>query len=237
MFECFIAGTGTDVGKTIVAAGIASLCVDAGLATTVLKPVQTGTRSYAPDTDTVAALVPELASPPHGVETLRSFSYPASPHLAAEMEKREIGVEDLLSGIEASRPKDLGDALIVEGAGGVMVPLNRDILYLEVIARLNIPVVVVGDAGLGTINHTLRTVSALKNAGAKVAGVILNRSLGDVDPVEKDNRRVVADFADVPLLAVIRNLRGKDGAVSAESLRAEFALQDALAEFVRRGTR
>jgi len=234
MFECFIVGTGTDVGKTFVAAGVASIAVDAGLATTVVKPVQTGTDGYEPDTAAIARMLPELEFPPHRLETILSFAYPASPHLAAEMEGKTIDPEQLLEHMTRLRCETAGKndaALIVEGAGGVLVPLTRETVYLDIIRRMEIPALLVALAGLGTINHTLLTLEALENAGIKTAGVVLNMAADSLDdPVEQDNAKIIEHISNVPVLATISGNRGEN--IDSDSLRATFASETLLGKFV-----
>ena len=229
MFQCFVTGTGTDVGKTVVAAGIASLCVDAGMRTSVVKPVQTGVADYDADIDVVARLVPALERSPHSMRTLMSFQYPASPHLAAELVGTEIDVDSLVGELDAIRQEGECDALIVEGAGGIMVPLTRSVSTLDFIKRLEMPVVVVAEAGLGTLNHTLLTVAAARSAGVGLAGVIVNMASESPDHVERDNVKTIAELSKTPVLAVIRDFRGT---LAPDALSAEFARQRDLAGFV-----
>ena len=156
MSALIVTGTDTDVGKTIVAAGLT-----AALGATYWKPVQAGLISPT-DRETVARLSARATLP----ERYR-LRLPASPHLAAEAEGITIDTDAL--SLPAAR-----DPLIVEGAGGVMVPLTRDTLFLDLFARWNAPVVLVARTGLGTINHTGLSISALRHAGCALAGVIFN---------------------------------------------------------------
>ncbi len=229
MFKCFVTGTGTDVGKTIVTAGLASLCVGTGMSTLVVKPVQTGMSEGDGDMDVVAALVPEIGSRPHAVRTLAAFRYPASPHLAAELEGVEIDVGGLLDDLESLCGSGGFDALIVEGAGGIMVPLTRTVSTLDFVKRLNIPAVVVAGAGLGTLNHTFLTVAAMRSAGVEVAGLVVNMMSEDPDTVERDNIETLATLSGVPLLAAVRDFRGTP---APETLRLEFSSQPDLVALI-----
>ena len=234
MFKCFVTGTGTDVGKTVVAAGIASLCVDAGMSTLVVKPVQTGVAEYDVDVDVVGRLVPKLKRHPHKTLTLLSFRYPASPHLAAELEGGEIDVNSLSEELISLRNGGDFDALIVEGAGGIMVPLTRSTSTLAFIEELDMPVIVVADAGLGTLNHTLLTVKVAQASNINLAGIIVNMTSEDPDPVERDNIKTLAELSQTPILAAIRDFRGVP---TPEALRSEFARHQDLARFVLKSGR
>ena len=154
----FVTGTGTGIGKTIVCAALVHRW-----RATYWKPVQTGIDSEPADTDTIAWLCPgaSLAAPRH---VLRA---PLSPEDAAARE----GVAITLADFELP---DTDRPLVVEGAGGVLVPLNGAALMVELMVRLALPVVLVAATGLGTINHTLLSLAALRARHLAIAGVILS---------------------------------------------------------------
>ncbi len=161
MSALIITGTDTGVGKTVFSAGLT-----AALGATYWKPVQSGLED-ATDTDIVRDL--------SGAEVLPEayrLNMPASPHLSAE----DMGVEIDLS--QLALPQVDGP-LVVEGAGGVMVPLNRQVFYLDLFVQWNAPVVLVARTALGTINHTALSLLALRNAGCDVIGVAF---VGDPEP-------------------------------------------------------
>ncbi len=161
MSALIITGTDTGVGKTVFSAGLT-----AALGATYWKPVQSGLED-ATDTDIVHDL--------SGAEVLPEayrLNMPASPHLSAE----DMGVEIDLA--QLALPQVDGP-LVVEGAGGVMVPLNRQVFYLELFAQWKAPVVLVARTSLGTINHTALSLMALRNAGCDVIGVAF---VGDPEP-------------------------------------------------------
>lgn len=161
MSALIITGTDTGVGKTVFSAGLT-----AALGATYWKPVQSGLED-ATDTDIVRDL--------SGAEVLPEayrLNMPASPHLSAE----DMGVEIDLA--QLALPQVDGP-LVVEGAGGVMVPLNRQAFYLDLFAQWNAPVVLVARTALGTINHTALSLMALRNAGCDVVGVAF---VGDPEP-------------------------------------------------------
>ena len=175
-----VCGTDTDVGKTVVSA----LLVE-GLEARYWKPVQSGVEGGG-DRDRVAALL-DLPAERIVPEAYR-FAAPVSPHWAAERE----GVA-----IEPARlalPPGAGP-LVVECAGGLLVPLRRDWLQIEQIARWGLPVVLVARSGLGTLNHTLLSLEALARRRIPVLGLVLN---GEPHP---DNPRTLAELGGVPVLA------------------------------------
>lgn len=170
----FITGTDTDVGKTIVSAW---LCAHFNLP--YWKPIQTGLER---DTDTISALSSVKTYP-----EAYHFTLPASPHLSARKENTEISLGNII------RPTD--EPLLIEGAGGVAVPINYNQTMLHVMARLDLPVIIVGRSSLGTINHTCLTIQALRQQGIHVLGVILS---GDKAP---HNEEAIEHYGQVPVLA------------------------------------
>ncbi|WP_170464660.1 dethiobiotin synthase [Ruegeria arenilitoris] len=161
MSTVIVTGTDTGVGKTVFAAGLT-----AALGATYWKPVQSGLED-ATDTETVESLSGATVLP----EAYR-LNMPASPHLSAE----DMGLE-----IEPDRlalPQVEGP-LVVEGAGGIMVPLNRKVFFLDVISQWQAPVVLVARTALGTINHTSLSLMALRRAGCNVVGVAF---VGEAEP-------------------------------------------------------
>jgi len=190
----FITGTDTGVGKTVVSA---LLC--AALDAIYWKPVQTGT-SEGTDTETLMRLaqLPRRRTLP---ESYR-FKPPVSPHLAA----RRAGVQIELRKIKM--PAAVEGPLIAEGAGGVLVPLNRTQMMIDLMRHLNLPVLLVARTSLGTINHTLLSLAALRAARLDIRGVIMVgkpnrdntaaiekygkiRAVGAVPPLEKIDRTVL----------------------------------------------
>ncbi len=179
----FVTGTDTDIGKTLVAAWIAQ-----HWRATYWKPVQSGTADGT-DAATIQALAPKAAViPPRWTLTT-----PASPHLAARLDGVEIRLHDF------TLPDTQGD-LVVEGAGGLLVPLNDRDTMADLIARLGLPVVVVARSGLGTINHTLLTLAELRRRALPVLGVILN------GPEDRENQAAIAHFGQIPILAALPRL-------------------------------
>ena len=181
----FITGTDTDVGKS-VASAYAQLHLDG----TYWKPIQSGLEDV---TDT--QFVKRLTSFDDGRFLTSRFELnePLSPHAAAKLDGVTIELSDF-SLPESSRP------LIVEGAGGVMVPLNDRSFMIDLMATLKLPTIIVARTALGTINHTLLTISVMRLAGLSIAGVILN------GVPNEGNKEAIMQYGNVKILAEIPHL-------------------------------
>lgn len=195
----FVTGTDTDAGKTVISA-----MLTAGLNAYYWKPVQSGVREGT-DTDTVATLsgCPKSHLLP---EAYRLFE-PLSPHEAAHIDGVSIDLEAI-----ALPQIPQGAPLVVEGAGGVMVPLSDNALMLDLIEKLALPVVIVARSALGTINHTLLTVNALRERSIPIAGVVMN------GPLNHANAEAIRQYGKVDILAEVEPL----GDLSPQSLKEAF---------------
>ncbi len=215
----FITGTGTGVGKTLVTAGLAGLLISRGKRVSVMKPVQTGTSSSATDIETISGLVPGLHRLPASTEIPYSFPLAASPALASSQERKRIEPLRIREAYWAAMAcKDI-DMLLVEGAGGLMVPLNDRLLMIDLISLLQIQVILVCTAGLGTVNHTLLSIDALERRKIPVAGIVVNRMPSNPGAVERDNVRTIGRRSGIPVLAVVAELSA--GTTAAKT--ADFA--------------
>ncbi|PWG02342.1 dethiobiotin synthase [Sphingosinicella humi] len=174
-----VTGTDTGIGKTVFAAGLAGI-----LGARYWKPVQAGTDPEG-DSETVASLS-GLAADRILPEAYR-LKIPASPHLAAREEGLTLEIEHL------ALPK-VEDPLVIEGAGGVLVPLSETLLTVDLFASWHAPAIVCTRTGLGTINHSLLTVRALQGAGVPVLGLAF---IGDP---HEENERIIPKLAGVPSL-------------------------------------
>lgn len=175
----FVTGIGTDVGKTIVSAMLVS-----GMKADYWKPVQAGDLQHS-DSVVVSALSGQTIHP----ERFR-LTKPMSPHAAAHID----GVEISLDAIEIPQT---ANTLIIEGAGGLYVPLSQDILVLDLAKKCSASVIVVSKHYLGSINHTLLTISALKTNDIPILGIIFN---GDEN---HETEKIISHYAQVPILGRI----------------------------------
>jgi dethiobiotin synthetase len=192
-----VTGTDTGIGKTVFAAGLTRL-IDGFY----FKPIQAGL-----DGETDTEVVRRLSGLPaqQVLSEIWRLKLPASPHLAAEREGASIDPQQLVLP-PLSRP------LVVEGAGGLMVPLTRELFYIDVFARWRAPVVLCARTSLGTLNHTLLSLEALRCRGIPVLGVAL---IGDAHP---DNEYTLSKMGRVPILGRLPYL----DPLTAQSLKAAF---------------
>lgn len=199
----FVTGTDTGVGKTVVSA---LLC--AALDAVYWKPIQTGSREDM-DRETVtrlAQLPPERAIP-----EAYCFVPPVSPHLAARLAGVRIDFRKIpLPKVERRR------ALIVEGAGGALVPINEKQLTTDLIAHLKLPVVLVSRTTLGTINHTLLSIAALRHARLRVHGVIFSGK------PNTENRKAIEHYGKVRILGTLPLLDPLNYKSLRKAFRAHF---------------
>src|SRR5829696_4629839 len=185
----FVTGTGTEVGKTVVAAAIARTLAAAGREVAVFKPAVTGLDDPGePD----HALLRRAARSPQSDEEIAPYRYgpPASPHLAASIAGEEIDPERLRA--VAGAAGSGADALVCEGVGGLLVPLAPGYLVRDLAVDLELPLVIAASPGLGTINHTLLSIEAARGAGLDVAMVVLTPWPRTPGAVEESNRKTIA---------------------------------------------
>jgi dethiobiotin synthetase len=201
----FITGTDTGVGKTYVAAGIVESLHLSGVDTGVMKPAETGCRRRS------GRLIPRDALLLMKAACVRDslalvnpyrFHKPLAPSVAAEDEGRGIDPRKIVKAYrELARRHSF---LVVEGAGGIMVPLQEDYTYLELARDLDLPVVIIARPGLGTINHTLLTTASLKNEGVEMAGIVINHAQdGRTGLAERTNPVVIERLSGVRILGVL----------------------------------
>lgn len=200
----FVTGTGTEVGKTVVAGVIARTARDCGKRVSAFKPAVSGLDDSAAGTPDHEHLRTAAGSGQSDDEIAPyRFGPPVSPHLAAEAAGGEIERDRLLVALAVAR--SAGDFLVCEGVGGFLVPLRSDYLIRDFARDVGLPVVVVASPGLGTINHTLLTVESVRAAGLEVAAVVLTPWPEDPGPIERSNRATIAatSQAEVATLATI----------------------------------
>ena len=206
---CIITGTDTDVGKTVVSA-----MLTLALGATYWKPVQSGIEGGV---DTRA--VQKMTGLPNErfLQEQYVFTEPLSPHRAADLDKSRIDVDD-------STLPEVEGPLIVEGAGGLMVPLTRENLLINLFKSWNedahVPVILVARTGLGTINHTLLSLEALWSRKIPVHGIIF---VGDEND---DNMRTIAEFSQVKVLGRLPMLDSLDAKTLTTAFDDNFELHD-----------
>ncbi len=179
----FITAIGTDSGKTLVSAIFTE-----ALLGDYWKPIQAG---YPTDSDEVKRLVSNTESKILDEKFL--LKTPASPHAAAKVEEIEINLEDFEQPV-TDKP------LIVEGAGGLLVPINDNQVVANLIEKLKLPVILVSNLYLGNINHTLLSAHYLKQTGIEVAGIVFN------GPANYESERIIEKMTGYPVLLKIPEL-------------------------------
>ena len=184
----FVTGTDTGVGKTLVAAGLARLALRQGIRVIPFKPVETGCNPVAEDAHLLWSAAGQPVSE-HEVCPHR-FALPGAPAQAAAAEGAAIDLDRVVA--EARVLSARGDLLLVEGAGGLLVPYGDGWTAADLMERLGLPLVLVARTALGTINHTALTVREASRRGLRVKALILNRTTPDEAPHERDGLRYVA---------------------------------------------
>jgi dethiobiotin synthetase len=209
----FVTGTDTGVGKSIVAAAICAALAGRGDRVAALKPAVTGLDEPPgewPADHELLSMTASAGQTPDDVAPYR-FGPPVSPHLAAELAGERIEPTRLL---DAARGAAMAsDALVVEGVGGLLVPLTAGYLVRDLALDIRLPVVIAARTGLGTINHTLLTIEAARSAGLRVAGVVMTPWSAHPEPIEHSNREAVERLGGVSVSGLPRTR--PDGLVEA----------------------
>jgi len=199
-----VTGTDTGIGKTVFAAALTG-----ALQAHYWKPVQAGLDDGA-DRDTVAALTG--VDPARILPEAYRLTTPCSPHRAAELDGVTIDIARLA--LPAQRP------LVIEGAGGALVPVTRTVVYADVFAEWGLPAIIVARTALGTINHSLLTIEALRARGVAIRGVAF------VGPANEDSEATICAMGKVARLGRLPMLDRLDAQTLAAAFMAGFRLAD-----------
>ena len=216
MAGLFIAGTDTGVGKTVVTAGIAAYLRNKGLDCGVMKPVESGCLSGAAGSD--SDYLKRISGCSDDVDLINTYAFqaPLAPGVAAKEEGVEIQFEAIAEGYR--RLELLHPWVLVEGAGGLLVPLSEQQSLVDLIAFLGLPVLLVARLGLGTLNHTLLSLHYLASRNIPVVGVVLNTLHHKVDFSARFNRHTLSQWTEVPVWGIldsIRRLKHRPSVISA----------------------
>jgi len=213
----FVTGTDTSVGKTYVCARLLDFLKTSGISAGYQKWVATGVETDPPEDLASCLAAANIPLDPGLLEKLTPYRFklPASPHLAAEMENRRIDPEIIIANYKSLAAGY--DWLIVEGVGGVLVPLRRDLLLADLLAQLRPPTLIVARSGLGTLNHTLLTIEALRQRNIPVSGIVFSDSTTDEDEIlVQDNMKTIREIGSVRIFGRLRRQQ------SAEEAEREF---------------
>jgi len=189
IFKFIICGTDTDIGKTLISSFFVK-----GLNSFYWKPIQSGIESQT-DSQTVEKLAQVRKE--KIIKEAYVFTKPLSPHWAAEIDQKTINFDKL------RLPKVQG-SLIIETAGGLMVPITRNFLQIDQIKEWNLPVILVCKSSLGTLNHTLLSIEALKQRNIEILGLVVNGEK------HLDNPKTLVDFSGIPLIAEFPYIKKMD---------------------------
>lgn len=208
----FVTGTGTGTGKTIVSAALLAAMRAAGESVRAHKPVMTGLAEpqgqWPPDHELLAlagGMTPEEVAP-------LLLDAPVSPHLAAALAGESIDPAAIVAGVGA----DSRRTLVVEGVGGLLVPLAEGFSVRDLAVELGLPLVIAASPGLGTINHTLLTIEAAKTARLHVAAVVLTPWQAEPSVMERSNRDTIARLGSVEV-ATLEEIASPDIAELAQA--------------------
>jgi dethiobiotin synthetase len=216
----FVTGTDTGVGKTVVTGGIVAALRERGRDVGVAKPLQSGALADDPTGD--AMLLREWTGVPETAAEIAPYSFAAAvaPSVAAELEGRVVRLPDAIDAVRAIAEHH--EAVVVEGAGGLIVPLGPGWTVADLAVALALPVLVVARAGLGTVNHSALTIRALRSYGLDAVGVVLN---GPDDESTQRNAQLIEELAETRVLG---HTPWVDGALDVRKLVADNIDLDAL---------
>jgi dethiobiotin synthetase len=200
----FITGTDTGVGKTVVAGGIAAALKSQKTDIGVMKPLESGCQlvnnNLLPED---ALFLKEMSGSSDPLEQicLYRFEKPLAPGVAAQLEGIEIKLDELKALYLKLKTKH--DLMIVEGAGGLLVPVYENFLFSDLIKLFKLPIIVVAASRLGVINHTLLTVRYAQSLGIEVLGVVINHTSNHQEIAEETNPKIIENLLNIPILGIV----------------------------------
>ncbi len=218
MRSFFISGTDTAIGKTVVTGLIAKYLALNGKKVITQKWIQTGCDSFPDD---ILSHLNMMGKKPEDIESDLKYvnpyclSFPGSPHLAAKLEGVDLDPEKVKESYRVLSEKY--ESVIIEGIGGALVPFNDELLVIDIVKELDIPVVLVAGNRLGAINHTLLTIEALKNRGLRLKGIVYNDLSKQSDKkILDDNPEIIAKFSGISNVSRLSHINDN------EALYADF---------------
>lgn len=210
----YITGTGTDVGKTFISAGLTYLLKQRNINVCYYKPILSG--AYRREDKLIPGdtqFVKQVSGLTEDMFKLTTYLFeePIAPHLAARLNHQTIDEDKIIRTYEQLKLQH--EFMIVEGAGGIAVPINERIMQFDLMQEIGLPIIIVADSGLGTINHTYLTQQQAKSCGLEIAGIIYNQ-YDDSNECHKDNITTIERLTGIQTLAKVPKLPTKDGVAS-----------------------
>jgi dethiobiotin synthetase len=225
----FITATGTDIGKTFVTAGLVRRLRSVAQDVNAIKPVMTGYDPHKAQESDAGVLLGALGQSQAraDVEAISPWRYsaPLSPDMAAAGEGKRLDVEALINHTKAQIAK-VGGTLLIEGVGGVMVPLDDNRTVLDWISALNIPVLLIAGSYLGAISHTLTSLDVLRRSGIAIAAAIINESVGSTVPLENTSSTVRRFSRGITVLPLPRLQHQEPDHPTFAAIAAQLGLPD-----------
>jgi dethiobiotin synthetase len=197
----FVTGTDTGVGKTVVGCFLAEALRGRGVDVGVMKPIETGVGPQGP-LDAIALRESAEVDDPLDLVCPQRFELPAAPSVAAAREGREVDRDSIRRAFLALRERHA--FLLVEGAGGLLVPITTDYAMVDLIGELGLPVLVVARGSLGTVNHTLLTLEAIERRGLPLAGVVVSHGPLPLTRADEENLAALRPRLGARLLGEMR---------------------------------
>ncbi len=215
----FITGTGTEIGKTVIAGCLAATLKHSGLNVGVMKPICSGDNSDAKYLKHAARV-----DDPLSLINPIYLKYPLAPSVSARIEGKEIVINDINKALNTLSEKY--GFLIVEGVGGIAVPINDDSLVAHLIHHIQLPILIVADVSLGTINHTMLTVSFAREFKLRIEGIVLNQlQPQEVGLAEQTNPQEIEKLTQIPVIGVVPYEKRLDSQEPDRSFMVDFFCQ------------
>ena len=193
----FITGTDTEIGKTAVTAGLATAFKQRGLNVGVMKPVAAGSRADA-------IMLQQSAGVSDTIQEINPIylQNPLSPNVAAQIESKPLNIDDITTHYEQLKKRH--NIMLIEGVGGLLVPLLEDFSVADLITQINLPIIIVARAALGTINHTLLTIEAAQRRNHNIVGIIYNTVSPDADATAaQTSPDTITRISNIPSLGIL----------------------------------
>jgi len=201
----FITGTDTGVGKTFIAAGIASALKRQGINVGVMKPAHTGCKvknGLLIPSDSITLAMAAAVNDPMDLITPYMFKEPVAPYIAAKENNKRINPARIIKSFEKLCERH--DYMVVEGIGGVLVPITRNFYVADLIKIFNIPALIVTRPCLGTINHTILTINCLNERGIPIKGIVINYSKKEKTSLAiKCAPDIIEKLSQIPVIGLI----------------------------------